>query len=83
MSSLKKIASIDNIVQAQMLKALLDEQGIPHLIQSYHDSAYDGLFQGQKGWGYIEAPEAQEKEILTLLNGLRAPNEPETPDNDP
>jgi hypothetical protein len=71
-SSLKKIAVIENIVQAQMLETLLNELGIPHLLRSYHDSAYDGLFQGQKGWGHVEASAMHEAEILSLLGELRA-----------
>lgn len=71
MGDIKKIATLDNIVQAQMLESMLKEQGIPHVMQSYHDSAYDGLFQGQMGWGHIEASEENESEILALLDDLR------------
>lgn len=75
MENIKKIATLDNIVQAQMLESLLKEQGIPHVIQSYHDSAYDGLFQGQMGWGHIEAATEYESEILALIDDLGAENE--------
>jgi len=71
MNKIKKIAVLENIVQAQMLESMLKEEGIPHVITTYHDSAYDGLFQGQKGWGCVEAPEKHETEILTLLGNLR------------
>lgn len=74
MGNIKKIATLDNIVQAQMLESLLKEQGIPHVIQSYHDSAYDGLFQGQMGWGHIEAATEHESEILALLDDLGTEN---------
>lgn len=74
MGNIKKIATLDNIVQAQMLESLLKEQGIPHVIQSYHDSAYDGLFQGQMGWGHIEAATEHELEILALLDDLGTEN---------
>ena len=70
MDTIKKIAVLDNIVQAQMLESMLKEQGIPHMMKTYHDSAYDGLFQGQKGWGHVEAPEEYESDILTLLDDL-------------
>ena len=70
MDNIKKIAVLENIVQAQMLESILKEQNIPHVIKTYHDSAYDGLFQGQKGWGHIEAPEENETEILAILETL-------------
>jgi hypothetical protein len=41
-------------------------------MQSYHDSALDGLFQGQRGWGHIEAPEPFKDEILTVVEDLKA-----------
>ncbi len=71
MSEVKKIAVLDNMVEAQILESLLKEEGIPHVIKTYHDSAYDGIFQGQKGWGHVEAPANHETEILTVLNDLR------------
>ena len=73
MGNIKKIAVLDNIVQAQMLESLLKERNIPHVMKTYHDSAYDGLFQGQQGWGHVEAPEEHESEILTMLDDLGIP----------
>ena len=70
MSEPIKIAVIDNEVQAQLISSVLEERSIPHLIKSYHDSAYDGLFQGQKGWGHIEAPAQFKDEILEIIKGI-------------
>jgi len=67
----KRIAVLDNEIQAQLLSALLDEEGIPHLLRSYHDSAYDGLFQAERGWGHIEADETHEARIVELLAELK------------
>jgi len=63
----KRILTIDNTVEAQRIKDILDSAGIPHIIRSFHDSAYDGLFQGQQGWGALVADEEYEKRILELL----------------
>ena len=79
MDNIKKIAVIDNIVQAQMLESILKEQAIPHIMKTYHDSVYDGLFQGQMGWGHVEAPEEYESEILALLDGLKNQEEQDSP----
>lgn len=51
-----KILILKNEIEAQVMDELLKEQDIPHYLRSYHDFAYDGLFQLQKGWGHIEAP---------------------------
>ena len=71
MEPLEKIAAIDNEIEAICLKGELEQRGIPHLIQSYHDSAYDGLFQFHGGWGHVEAPADYSREILQILDDLR------------
>ncbi|MBU0987236.1 MAG: hypothetical protein KKH68_08285 [Proteobacteria bacterium] len=68
------IALLDNIIEAQLIDSILDEQNIPHRIRSYHDTAYDGLFQVQKGWGQLYAPPAYKQEILEILNDIRSKN---------
>jgi len=59
-----KIISLNNEFEAKLLDEILNERGIPHIIRSYHDSAYDGLWQMQSGWGHLEAPEEYREEIL-------------------
>ena len=51
MERFDKIAIIENEVEAICLRSELEERGIPHAVQSHHDSAYDGLFQFSAGWG--------------------------------
>jgi hypothetical protein len=53
------------------MDAVLTDRKIPHIMQSYHDSALDGLFQAGKGWGVILAPESSRQEILTALADVR------------
>jgi hypothetical protein len=50
-----------------LVAAILAERGIPHIMRSYYDSAYDGIFQAALGWGRIEAPPAFRDEILAVL----------------
>ena len=68
------IAVLDNIIEAQLIESILSEQKIPHLIHSFHDTAYDGLFQVQMGWGKIRAPLSNKEEILEILNDVRSKN---------
>jgi len=66
----KKIVVLNNDLEAKIVEDLLKDRGIPHRMRSYHDSAYDGLFQAQKGWGIVEAPEEYEDEIKNLYSAL-------------
>jgi len=66
------IAVLDNIIEAQLIDSILTEQNIPHRIRSYHDTAYDGLFQFQMGWGVVYAPLKHLEKILGILNDIRS-----------
>jgi len=59
-----KILILQNEIEAMLLDQILTEKEIPHLVRSYHDSAYDGMWQSQLGWGHIEAPEEFREEIM-------------------
>jgi hypothetical protein len=67
MEEFKKIVALDNEIQARLMDSILTEREIPHRMRSYHDSAYDGIFQTQKGWGIIQAPIEYKEEILAIL----------------
>ena len=61
---MKNLMQPENEAEANVIKSVLEEQGIYAEIKSFHDTAYDGLFQSQYGWGFIrvfetDVPEAQ------------------------
>lgn len=66
----KRIIYLRSEIEAIRIKEILDINEIPHIIRSYHDSAYDGLFQTQYGWGVLEADEKYEVRILNLLKDI-------------
>lgn len=70
MEKLEKILVFDNEIEAKLLEEILNERNIPHIIRSYHDSAYDGLWQTQSCWGHLEAPEIYKEEILEIYSKM-------------
>ena len=66
-----KVAIIDNEIEALLVDSILNERKIPHQMRSYHDTAYDGLFQTQKGWGHVSAPKQYASEIKEILTAIR------------
>ena len=66
-----RIAEIENEIEAQALRAALDAEGIPHILRSFYDAAYDGIFQLQKGWGAVYAPPEYEAQVLAALDSIR------------
>jgi hypothetical protein len=71
MDELQRIAVLENEVEARLLEEELNQRGIPHVMKSYYDQAYDGLFQWQRGWGEVQATAGSRDEILTILHDLR------------
>jgi hypothetical protein len=65
-----KILMFKNEIEAMLLDEILTEKQIPHIIRSYRDSAYDGLWQTPTGWGHIEAPEEYADEIVKTYDEM-------------
>ena len=57
MAEFVRILAFEHEFEAQVTKDVLEEHNIPHQIWTFHDTAYDGLFQFTKGWGFLLAPE--------------------------
>ena len=80
-----KIAILENEIEARLLDSILSEMNIPHLVRSYHNEAYNGIFQLQMGWGSVFAHPSVKEEILQILKSFGrtetfpAPSNPQSP----
>lgn len=72
---MNKIAVLNSKIEADILSEFLKRNSIPHIIKSYHDSAYDGIFQLQMGWGHVESDITYKEIIINFLNEIRLKNE--------
>jgi len=81
MEDFKKAAILENEFEAQLVGSILVEREIPHRLRSYHDTAFDGLFQTQKGWGIVSSPEEHHQEIKEILVDLRLGDSGDSEDN--
>lgn len=70
MEKLGKVLVLNNEFEAKLLNEILNEKSIPHIVRSYHDSAYNGLWQTQSVWGHLEAPLIYKKEILEIYRNM-------------
>ena len=57
----------ENEAEANVIKSVLKEQGVYSEIRSFHDTAYDGLFQSQYGWGLIRVSDADFTEAQRIV----------------
>ena len=67
-----RIVILENAIEAQLVRSILDQHQIPHRIRSFYDTAYNGLFQMQKGWGELTAPPSCKQEILDIVKDIQS-----------
>lgn len=68
-----KILTLRTEAEALLLSGLLDQASIPHYLKSFHDSAYDGMWQTQTSWGTLWADEINRQAILDIYNNMSTP----------
>lgn len=64
---MKTLMKPENEAEANVIKSVLEEHGIYAEIKSFRDTAYDGLFQAQYGWGLILVAEADFAEAQRVV----------------
>jgi len=64
------VLTLNNLQEAQLLEGFLTERDIPHLIRTNHDTAYDGIFQLQFGWGEVLTPKEYQDQVKQIYNDI-------------
>ena len=60
----------ENSFEADRIRSALEQEGIPVLVRTFQDTAYDGIYVSQKGWGYVEVPESMLSRAEQIVNDL-------------
>jgi hypothetical protein len=76
---MKNLIKPENDAEANVIKSILEENGIISEIQSFHDTAYDGLFQSQYGWGVIRVSEEDFEEAQRIIQEWKDASPEELP----
>lgn len=77
------IYKLNNIAEANTLKALLEDNGIDCMVHSFYDSALDGLWQEQKGWGVLKVLAKDQFKAEDLIDAfLKAKDQPDGLESD-
>lgn len=64
---MKVVFTLEDQVDEAVIKDALEKAGIKHVMRTFVDSAYDGIFIAQRGYGEVlveEGDEAKTKEII-------------------
>jgi hypothetical protein len=73
MKTTVRILVLKSEMEALLLSGLLEQRGIPHMLRSFHDSAYNGMWQTQTCWGFLDADEENREEILKIYGEMSLP----------
>ena len=67
-SDMVRIHTVENRFEADLLMQALGEEYIPAMLRRFEETAYDGLFVTQMGWGAILVPGDYETEARELVH---------------
>lgn len=62
----ENILILENMIEADLMSKLLEEEGIPFFIREWHDVSYDGIFVEEKGWGWLMGRKADEEKVRQI-----------------
>lgn len=67
-----KVETIENQFEADVIKNALENEQIPVMVRSFHDTAYDGIYIPQKGWGIVLVPEEQKEKAREIIAAIKS-----------
>jgi len=60
----------ESVFEAERVKGALEQEGIPVVVRTFQDTAFDGLYVAQKGWGNVEVPESDRARAERIVKEL-------------
>ncbi len=63
-----KILVLNSQIEASLIDEILTDRNIPHMLRSYHDLVYDGLWATDTVWGELDAPPEYREQITEIYN---------------
>jgi hypothetical protein len=66
-----KAGIVENRFEGDRVSQALREADIPFLMKSFLDTAYDGLYLPQKGWGAVMVPERFREEAGKMISEVK------------
>lgn len=70
--TLVKVFILRDRFEADVITRELEKEGIPFLVRSFRDTAYNGIYIPQKGWGEIRVPDKEKNRAREIIASLEA-----------
>jgi len=59
---------LNNQYESDILTEVLEDYDIPYALIKNHSVVYDGIFENQFGWGYLEIENKYKEQVEKLYN---------------
>jgi hypothetical protein len=66
-----KAGTVENRFEGDRIVHALNEASIPFVIKSFLDTAYNGLYVPQKGWGAVMVPDERLEEAEKIVSEIK------------
>ena len=66
-----KAGTVENRFEGDRVVQALDEASIPFMVKSFLDTAYNGLYIPQKGWGAVMVPGERMEEAEKIISEIK------------
>ena len=76
-TDLVRVHTVENRFEADLLIQALHQEHVPVLLRRFEETAYDGLFVAQMGWGALLVPADYEKTARSLISRILISTESE------
>ncbi len=76
---LTTVYTLQDQVDASVVETALKEAGIKHVIRTFVDSAYDGIFIPQRGYGDVQVEESDAERAKEIITAVTTQPEEELP----
>ena len=68
--SYEKLRTVQNRFEGELLAAALERSGVDFFLRTFEDTAYDGLFVAQEGWGVLWVAVADKQIAEDILHNF-------------
>ena len=68
---LSRVCVLENRFEADVIRDALEKDGITFIIREFRDTAYDGLFIPQLGWGEVMVSDAEADRAEKIIGDIR------------
>lgn len=66
-----RVCVLENRFEADVIRDALEKENITFIIKEFKDTAYDGLFITQLGWGEVMVPDEEAKRAEEIIDNIR------------